>query len=129
MTEFEAKQKGQAFLKKVKEAVGGNWTLRVWQNLGWHYALHLDRMNIYERFNRDTGKPYYSMLIANNNEHKSAGAGYYPHVSGDDIGAVVASQLSQVLVIEKERFEFAQDNINSLDEEKFKNAMLNALEK
>jgi len=32
----EATKAGKELLKKVK----GNWKLRVWENLGWHYALY-----------------------------------------------------------------------------------------
>ena len=128
MTEYQAKEMGKAFLRKAQEATGGTWYLRVWNNCGWHYQLYNGRLNLSERRERDTGKFYYTILISNDNETKTAGAGYYPIPKGYDIAEVVAIGITKALEIEKERYELAQENFEIFDEQKLKDTMLKMLE-
>lgn len=44
MTKSQATIAGKRLLKKLR---GDKWRLRVWENLGWHYAVETDRIAVY----------------------------------------------------------------------------------
>ena len=48
LTKIQATKKGEEFLQLVKSAIGGDWKLDVWENLGWHYMVYLGGMGLWE---------------------------------------------------------------------------------
>jgi hypothetical protein len=46
-TEENARELGQKLLSFMK---GNGWTLQVWENLGWHYAVNNNLISVYPSF-------------------------------------------------------------------------------
>ena len=44
LTEVEARAKGAVLMSKLK---GAGWWLRVWENMGWHFAAHNKHIAVY----------------------------------------------------------------------------------
>lgn len=63
LSKQEAITLGRALRKRMR---GAGWLLRVWQNLGWHYAVHRGTVNVYvshpdRRFPRDR-RSYWTLM-------------------------------------------------------------------
>jgi hypothetical protein len=61
-TKAEAAAAGRAAIASLPETRG--WTLRTWENLGWHYGLHNGPVSIYEGFESPGGQYRYHAMIA-----------------------------------------------------------------
>lgn len=48
LTKIQATKKGEKLLRLVKDTIGGDWKVDVWDNLGWHYVVYLGAMVIWE---------------------------------------------------------------------------------
>lgn len=70
MTNLEAHKRGAALLKKLK---GKGWRVRVWENIGWHYAAHLgpSEQGCLSLHPHSDGSAKYAVLLG------AAGAGNY----------------------------------------------------
>lgn len=44
MTKQQAIKSGRALQKRMR---GGPWKLRVWENVGWHYAVETERLSVH----------------------------------------------------------------------------------
>lgn len=69
-SEAEARLRGEILLAKM----GPAWTLRVHENLGWHYNLGTANLNLSEHADGD-GRLHYSVLVG----EYPAGFGHWSH--------------------------------------------------
>jgi hypothetical protein len=53
------------------------WKIRVWNNIGWHYALHLGPITVYSSYGN-----LFHTLIAGDITHTSYGAGEWSWIGG-----------------------------------------------
>jgi hypothetical protein len=56
------KEETEKLAQKLKGIMGKGWKVKVWNNLGWHFSVHLDNMiHVYEGF-RDGDYKYHVMI-------------------------------------------------------------------
>lgn len=89
-TKEAAYSKGRRTLEKLK---GEGWRLRVWENLGWHFALYNGALSLYyHRYNDDKGS--FSCMMSDKLGEGGYGAMIFSHhESFRDPNEAVAHQL------------------------------------
>ncbi len=88
-TEKQARIAGEKLLKRMK---GKGWLLRVWENLGWHYSVHLFNLTLSEHLYRSK-KSYSALLITNESFAGSGEVFWSDKESFDDPNEAVTHQM------------------------------------
>ena len=91
MDKLTAEKQGKKLLDRM--TCYGGWKLRVWENLGWHYAIYKNGMNIHPGYNKPNETPKYYALFGR--DDRSGGEIFWSDKFRDsDPNVVVMHQLS-----------------------------------
>lgn len=104
---FDTRRKAQAFGKKIQARLrGDNWTIRVWENLGWHVCWRLGRVSLYYA----SYDHNFSCLIADDDTAPGSGSPVWTtNFSSSDPNAAVKHDLDYAVNV-------AKDMLRGLDE-------------
>ena len=88
-SENEAVKAAKATLKRIKTK---GWAIRVWENIGWHYALQNEYMNIYPNY--ETGsKEFFISLMADEARENYGYPAFTDRFRHSNINKVIEHQL------------------------------------
>jgi len=73
----ETEKKGKKLAKRLNKGLGGKWTVRVWENGGWCYDVHLGSISVHETH---YGEKYsYFALVSGEINKANYGLGAWTH--------------------------------------------------
>lgn len=64
MSIINTKARAEALGAKMKKALGPEWKITVWENLGWHASAHLGGIHVHSSYNIMQPKMTYWTLIS-----------------------------------------------------------------
>ena len=110
MTKEQAEAKGAALLNRIR---GTGWKVHVWENMGWHYAVHKGGLHVHSSFDMEGMEEKYFTLFSSSG-NVGGEIFWTNHLRHHDPNVLIKRQLD----VAQEFVDKCQGAINAVREEK-----------